>query len=55
MIESEENATAAGAARTAPVVAEIIRNAFLAAVEDMRATLWRSACSRCGRMLWMGT
>lgn len=28
-----------------PVTTEIIRNAFLAAAEDMRATLWRSAFS----------
>jgi N-methylhydantoinase B len=31
--------------QTDPVVTEIIRNAFLAAAEDMRATLWRSAYS----------
>ncbi|MFN8456659.1 MAG: hydantoinase B/oxoprolinase family protein [Anaerolineae bacterium] len=28
-----------------PITTEIIRNAFMAAAEDMRATLWRSAFS----------
>lgn len=46
MTDSQPNSLPDNSTATVdPVVTEIIRNAFLAAVEDMRATLWRSAYS----------
>jgi len=45
MANAERNRASSEIALADPVMTEIIRNAFLAAVEDMRATLWRSAYS----------
>lgn len=45
MANAQRNRAVGKVAQVDPVVTEIIRNAYLAAVEDMRATLWRSAYS----------
>lgn len=45
MTRAEQGTPTGKIVQADPVVTEIIRNAFMAAVEDMRATLWRSAYS----------